>query len=141
MSRRTASTRRLAFPNRCRGIPLYFRKRRVRRFLMRFCKRQLHKVCRQSVMPFGSERVGPRVIQTGAKEFRVHGATNEQVRLATKDALRNYGPVMEGPLPTPVKIATAAMVGMVTRNVFDERQGEYGKEHLLGSSLYSTKLR
>ena len=92
-------------------------------------------------MPFRSERVGPRVIQTGAKEFRVQGATNEQVRLATKDALRNYGPVMEGPLPTPVKIATAAMVGMVTRNVFDERQGEYGKEHLLGSSLYSTKLR
>jgi hypothetical protein len=91
-------------------------------------------------MPFRAESAAPRVVQVGEKEWRVQNASRELVRTATKDALRRYGPVMEGRLPLPMKLATAAMVGAVTRNVFDEGRSSYGKEHLLGPSLYRTEL-
>ena len=81
-----------------------------------------------------------RVFQTDDKTWLFTGVSESEVREATKQALRDKAPIEYGPIPEPFKTGVKAMVGAVTENVFDDRNGEYGKRHILGPGWYETML-
>jgi hypothetical protein len=83
---------------------------------------------------------GVRVFQTDDKTWLFTGVSEEDVRQATKQALRDRTPIDHGPLPEPFRTGVKLMVGAVTRNVFDDQRGEYGKQHVLGPEVYETML-